>query len=106
MGLDTSAVLFLCAAKSLGVDFTRTLTIGRQSLFPSEAALSRVFSVLGIAEDVKRFLDENKFGERLFSLLGAQEVGSIDCSSYESASVIHDLNYPIPDGLRDGYSVV
>src|SRR5262245_5113042 len=106
MGLDSSAVLFLCAAKSFGVDFARTLTIGRQSLFPSEAALGRVFSVLGNREDVKRFLGENKFGERFFSLLGAQDVASIDCSSYESATIIHDLNYRIPDDLRSRYSVV
>jgi hypothetical protein len=106
MGLDSSAVLFLCAAKSFGVDFTRALTIGRQSLFPSDAALGRVFTVLGIREDVNRFLAENDFGERFFSLLGAREVASMDFSSYESASIIHDLNDPIPDGLRNRYSVV
>src|SRR5262249_13637464 len=106
MGLDSSAVLFLCAAKSFGVDFTRTLTIGRQSLFPSGAALGRVFSILGIREDVNRFLAENDFGERFFSLLGAREVASMDFSTYESASIIHDLNDPIPESLRRRYSLV
>jgi len=106
MGLDSSAVLFLCAAKSFGVNFTRTLTIGRQSLFPSEMALGRVFAILGIRENANRFLSENKFGEQFLSLLGASEVASIDFSSYESASIIHDLNDPIPESLRNQFSVV
>ena len=45
MGLDTSSVMFLCAARSMGVDFTDTAMIGRQSFWPDPAELRRVFDV-------------------------------------------------------------
>lgn len=106
MGLDTASVMFLCGARSAGVDFTRTAMIGRQSFFPEPAALGRVFGALGIDEDANKFAREHAYGERFFSLLGAQEITSLDYSSYEDASVIHDMNLPVPHELRDRFSVV
>ncbi|SRR5579871_5342258 len=106
MGLDTASVKFLCAARSLGVDFTSTAMIGRQQFFPDPATLQRVFSILGVNHDPKEFLRENLYGERFFALLGAKDIASIDCSSYENASIIHDMNVPIPDDLRERFSAV
>jgi len=106
MGLDTASVMFLCGARKFGVDFSRTAMIGRQSFFPEQAALGRVFRTLGIAEDPDEFVRKHAFGERFFSLLGAQEITSLDCSSYEDATVIQDLNLPIPGELRERFSVV
>jgi hypothetical protein len=106
MGLDNSAILFLCAAKSLGADFTQTLQLGRQSFFPSEPVLRRVFTVLGTEQDAQDFLRQNSYAESFFSLLGAQEISSIDYSSFESANILHDLNLPLPADLRCRFSVV
>lgn len=106
MGLDSASVMFLCAAKSLGVDFTRTAMIGRQSFCPDAATLRRVFSILGINHNAEDFLRANSYGERFFSLLGAKELTSIDYSSYEGANTIHDMNVPIPDALQEQFSVV
>ena len=39
-------------------------------------------------------------------LLGANKVDSMDASSYESATIVHDLNYPISEVLKSKYSVV
>jgi SAM-dependent methyltransferase len=50
--------------------------------------------------------EENGFAEPLLRLLGAEQICSIDASSYEHASVVHDLNQPIPDALKDAFSVV
>jgi hypothetical protein len=106
VGLDNAAVEFLCAAKSLGVNFASTATIGRQSFWPGEAVLQRVFSVLGIKRDAEAFLRENRFSETFFALLGATNVTSLDCSSYEAADILHDMNLPIPDDLRGRFSLV
>ncbi len=106
MGLDTASVKFVCAAKSFGVDFTDTLMIGRQSLLTTPASLQRVFSILGIDLDADEFLRENDYGEAFFSLMGAKKVNSLDYSSYEDATIIHDMNSPISDDLRGRYSVV
>lgn len=106
MGLDTVAAKFLCAAKSMGVDFTRTATIGRQLFYPEAGSLKRVFSVLGIDQDAKNLLRENEFSERFFELLGARDVASLDYSSYENATVIQDMNVPIPSDLKQRFSAV
>ena len=106
MGIDTASAMFLCAAKSLGVDFTRTAMIGRQAFFPNAATLQRVLSILGIQQSAAEFLRESKYAEPFFSALGAQEIDSLDYSSYENASILHDMNLPIPTGLRQRFSVV
>ena len=77
MGLDTASVQFLCTAKSLDVNFACTAMIGRQWFFPEARALRRVFSVLGVQSDAKKFIRENSFGEAFFSLLGAKEISEV-----------------------------
>jgi hypothetical protein len=106
MGLDTTSVDFVCAAKSFGVDFTDTLMVGRQDLIVPPAQLQRVFSILGIDRDAEAFVREHRYGEGFFSLMGASNVSSMDYSSYEEAAIIHDLNLPISADLRGRYSVV
>lgn len=106
MGIDASSTLFIGAAKASGVDFSRMAMIGRQSFWPSPKALGRVFSRFGIDRDVAAFLRENRYAERFFELLGAQEVVSFDASAYESASVIHDMNLPVPHTWHRRFSCV
>lgn len=106
MGLDTASIKFLCAAKSLGVNFTNLLMIGRQRLIPDSTSLQLVFSTLEIDCHAEDFLRENQYGEKFFSLLGAQQIDSLDYSSYEDATILHDMNAPIPDDLHQRFSVV
>ena len=42
----------------------------------------------------------------MFELFGAKQVASLDASDYEHARYIHDLNTPLPDHLREKFSVV
>ena len=104
MGLGASSVMFLCAAKSLGVDFSQTAMIGRQSFWPGEPTLRRVFATHRINCDAKAFVRDNKFAEEFFKLLGAKEIQSFDVSSYEKASIIHDMNLPLPKQLHSKFS--
>jgi hypothetical protein len=106
MGIDSSALQFLCAAKHRGVDFRDMLAIGRQGFFPGPKALSGVFKALGVDLDAKAFLEENKFAEPYFKLLGAETIDSMDYSDYEGAAITHDLNKPIPPELRNRFGVV
>jgi hypothetical protein len=106
MGLDAAAVKFVCAAKSSGVDFSETLMVGRQDFFPQPKALERVFSILNINRDVERYLNDNDFSEDFFRLVGAKDVSSIDYSSFEDATFVHDMNTPIIDDLKQRFSVV
>ena len=106
MGVSVPGTKFLCAAKSLGVDFTSTATIGRQSFGPDAISLRRTFEILGIKEDPDEFLRDNDYSEAFFNLLGAKEVSSIDYSAYERADIVHDMNSPIPEDLRQRFSHV
>lgn len=106
MGLSNPSVKFFCHAKSRGVDFTRTAMIGRQSFRPGVATLDEVFSILNIEEDAKQFVKENDYSEKFFKSLGAEEISSIDFSSYEGAEIIQDMNEPIPEDLKERFSMV
>jgi SAM-dependent methyltransferase len=46
------------------------------------------------------------YGEPLLAFLGAQEIVSLDASPYQGASVLHDMNLPIPDEMKGRFDVV
>lgn len=106
MGLDCAAVKFLCVAKSIGVDFSSTLMVGRQSFFPLVDTLKRVFTVLDLHCDPVVLLQQSKYAEPFFALLGAKQISSLDVSHFEGATYVQDLNIPLADGLSQRFSNV
>lgn len=110
MGVDIQGLRFLLGAHSGGVRFAKTATIGRQELFIDLALLQRTLRSFGLAmsdTEVRRILTQAEgFAEPLLQLLGAEHICSVDASPYESASIVHDMNLPIPDNLRGAFSVV
>ena len=110
MGFDVQGTKFLLGAHRSGVSFAKTATIGRQEFFIPPSYLARVLSEFGISDsegEAARMLTESRgFVDPLLRSLGAEEIVSIDASSYEGASVVHDMNLPIPDSIRSGFSVV
>jgi hypothetical protein len=110
MGFDIQGVRFLLSAHRSGVRFERTATIGRQELFVDPTSFRRILKPFGMPSsqtDVTRILSEaGGFAEPLLELLGAQQIRSVDASSYEGASIVHDMNLPIPGDLRGAFSAV
>jgi len=106
MGLDTSSIMLLCAAKSMNVNFESTATIGRQALWPDYEMLQRVFAIHGIDRDAEAFLEQHQYGEEFLHVLGAKRVDSVDVSSYENATILHDMNLPIPSELKERFTLV
>jgi hypothetical protein len=110
MGFDVQGVRFLLSAYHRGAQFARTAMIGRQELFLSPGSLGRMLDRFGMPRDgieLSRLLtEENGFAEPLLRLLGAEHITSIDASHYEHASISHDMNLPVPDSLRNAFSVV
>jgi hypothetical protein len=80
--IDATGQRLLEACARRGVDFTRTLTFGRQELAGGT------------------------YSEPFFQRLGATSVDSIDASDFEGATIIADLNRPLPQDLRRRFSVV
>jgi hypothetical protein len=110
MGFDVQCVKFLLGAQRTGVQFTRTAVLGRQQLFIDPNSLRQLLRDAGLVmseADVRRLLTaRNGFAEPLLRLLGAEEICSIDASPYEGASVVHDLNQPVPSHLMRAFSAV
>lgn len=44
--------------------------------------------------------------EKFFSVIGAKTVDSIDYSPYERATIVHDLNKPVPKELHNKYDFI
>jgi hypothetical protein len=110
MGLNVNSVKLLLLAHARGIPFDNILMIGRQS-FSLTAGDIRALMRLPIADDTKRNLTHLRLGadvysEAFFELCGARRVDSIDKTAYEGATVLHDLNLPVPDALFASYDVI
>jgi hypothetical protein len=110
MGLNINHVKFLLNAKMRGVPFNRVLMIGRQSLAITPDDIKKLLK-LPIDEKLKKDilqlrLGSDMYAEELFYILGAQNVDSMDKTSYEGATINHDLNLPVPEELKEKYDIV
>ena len=107
MGIDNSAVTFVLGSKAAGVDYDRTVTLGRQNFFPTKRHFQRSIAELAPAAQLEQVLAAGGgYAEPFFELIGATEVASIDASSYEGASLVHDLNDPIPEAWKGRFTAV
>lgn len=101
MGLRLNSIRVMLEAKASGVDFTRTLTLGRQFFNCNPAIYSGLLSRYCLPET-----QASEFAEPFLKALGAKEVRAIDYSDYEGAEIIHDLNNPVPPDLREQFDTV
>jgi len=101
MGLDLTSALFLIGHKLRGVDFGRTLTLGHQGNYLSESEYQEVLSLLGKSH--KKYM---AFSDGFFEALGVQKLEFMDASDYEGATIIHDLNDPLPREFEQKWSCV
>jgi len=107
MGIPTLHAKILFYSKTLGVSFDRTLTLGRQNLYVSKNDI-RLYLTKFTNDDLvagDEFKD-NEYSEPLFKNLGANLIDSMDNSTYEEATILHDLNQPITENMKNMYSVI
>ena len=107
MGFANDAVRSLFIAKKLGAAFDQTLTIGRQTWCFSKKRLidyARHYNIN--VPEIESIVFKDDYSEPVLYALGANHVDSIDFSDYEKANIIHDLNKPVPETLKEKYSFV
>jgi hypothetical protein len=102
MGISGNCIKFLNYAQSRGVDFARTLTLGRQQIFLTDDSRNELFKQF----NDKQLPANGAFAEPLFHLLGANTVESIDYSDFEDATIIHDLNERVSQNHLNTYSTI
>lgn len=110
MGIELQTIKLLLLARQAKVDFSDVLTIGRQDLLVTAQALRAAFAGFGehLSELESQRLSgrEDRFSDALFRWMGADNVDSLDISNFEGASLIHDLNLPLPTDMANRFSVV
>ena len=107
MGITKTDCNLLFYAKSQNVNFEHTCTLGRLHLYVSRDEISDCLQKY--KNGVKQLKDvtfSDSYSEPLFELLGAKKTDSLDFSDYENATIIHDLNKPVSDGLQNKFSCV
>lgn len=101
MGIDLDVAKFLLSAREHNVNFKKSLTLGVQQFqfFDYDyQTLADAFSLADFAR-VKTSADFLRF-------LGAEEISAMDFSDYEGAAILHDLNEPIGDELKEKFTFV
>lgn len=90
-----TALRFLqLARRDHDVRFDATLTIGRQSLYLSSAEARALTKEFGLTQTLPI---GDPYADAFFrAAFGVENINSIDVSSYEGATLLHDLNRPVP----------
>ena len=107
MAITKATCSLLFYSKKIGVSFKETLMLGRLHLYCSRKDIADAIEKYKNNEkEIKdvRFTDE--YSEPLFGILGAEKIDSMDFSSYENASILHDLNLPIGDKLKNKFTAI
>jgi hypothetical protein len=79
--------------RSDGVSFERTLTLGRQGLDAKGLTLESLFPLYGLSP---RTVKVGPYSDGLFKALGAKDITAVDASDFEGATLVHDMNLPLP----------
>jgi hypothetical protein len=108
MGFDLQTTRFVLAAKESGIDFSRSITLGRQNLQLDRETYARESKRFGLETSqasLTRVFGDLPFVDGMLRELGAEAPSALDASSYEEADVIADLNLKIPNELFGRFSL-
>jgi hypothetical protein len=103
MGISINALKFLATAASSGCDLQRTVMIGRQRLYVTPDEIERALAGRGASGAPP---SDPEYAEGVLRRLGAEVTDSIDVSDYEGATILHDLNLPLPAEFHQRYTTV
>jgi hypothetical protein len=110
MAITQQGLECLLLARHLGASFEHFCMIGRQNLKVDAGPLWKILRKAGLGlsrQETKNLLaGAQGFSEPLLRLLGARQVDSVDASPFENASIIHDMNLPIGENLKNCFSTV
>jgi SAM-dependent methyltransferase len=108
VGIVRSNAAFYLEARARGVTFDRTLTLGRQRLYVRRSELTTLAARYrpDLADRTADLSYSDHADGFLKRFLDVSELEVLDHSAYEGASIIHDLNVPVPERLHEQFDVV
>jgi SAM-dependent methyltransferase len=107
MGIDAQSLMLLGLARKRGCDFSEVLTVGRQSLQLEDRELILFLHSIrrpDLAANVGTIKGDGYCEGLMRAVFGAKHVESVDASDFERASIVHDMNFPLPGDRQ--FSVV
>src|SRR4051812_41323848 len=107
MALTPNCSTFLFYSKSLGVSFDRSLMLGRLNLYVTKENIASDIAKFKVAaKDPRTIVFKDEYSEPLFEILGASKIDSMDFSDYEKATIVHDLNQPVPAEYKGKFTAI
>jgi hypothetical protein len=109
MGLDVDLVRLLLEARQGGASFRSCLTLGRQHYFPGDTETRALLSQFGLdpRHSPKLFTGERpRYSEPFWEAIGVERLETMDASGFEGATLVHDLNRPVPPHLVEQFDAV
>lgn len=107
MAINKNDSTLLFYSKTIGVSFHDTLTLGRLKLNTTKKDITYLINKYHTnSKEINEVQFKDNYSEPLLELLGAKKIDSMDCSPYEKASIIHDLNIPISNELKNRYTAI
>jgi SAM-dependent methyltransferase len=109
MAIDRSFARFLISAHRADVSFRQTLTLGRLNYYLGTKETRQLLRWADIdPATCPKLLDyhASRYAETFMETLGAEQVQSLDASGFEGATIVHDLNLPVPESLKGQFDVV
>lgn len=111
MGISMASFLQIAELGGRITPPTSAVMLGRQVLRHKpwhrkqfRAALQQSPRYAGLTPD--DLFDESGYSEKMFKALGFGDVKTMDFSDYEGATVIHDLNKPLPKTLKNKFDFI
>jgi len=99
MGIsNANLALLLSAQHALSPTMGKVVTLGKQSFWPTKYCLNHLLNIIDSINSADQVMsDVNGDGSKFIrKYMQADSVDEIDASSYEGATIIHDMNLPIP----------
>jgi len=109
MGLIAARINMLLDAKQKGVDFSHTLTLGRQRISLSRNEIKQInfrYKLNLCTDCIDELLSVDYAEQILYKMLNINKLTALDISKYECAEIQQDLNIGIPKKLEKRYDVI
>lgn len=106
MGLSQYGFALLLARQKTGAGLGRVLCLGRQRGAMGLANAAQLARSRHIPWHEDRIVPSSTWGDSAILAAGASSVDSMDFSTYESCSIVHDLNKPVPDQLAGAFDTI
>jgi hypothetical protein len=104
MGIDIIGLHSVIESFKYVENRKRALTLGRQQIYMNPHDVTNILANNSI--HTKTVYKYDDYCEQFFIDNGFDAIETMDNSSYEGASIIHNLNFPVPSELKGKYTYI